>query len=398
MQRVACVARGKLSVLPGEGAPNEKAEPRELESPYVEQMRRREAQQRRKNAWKSEGSGARFMAGGGRAALWGDNGESAYDLPPARFIGVARGRSADELFYAISTGVVSGVFGRSFGQSDDEHRIFHDADTKIEDLSFNPERETFAFTVQGKAGSTSLAILGDDGRGIRTVTEGDALDRAPRWVPGENRIVYSSAGIGRTESGHFSGLAPFAVQRLCLDSGTVDTLLADGQFDYLAPVAVSAEEVYAIRRPYRAPNASTPFYKVLLDLLLAPFRLIYAVFQYLNFFTARYTGKPLSTSGNARQKAADARQMMVWGNLVDVAQDADREASKETRGTVNSRYELVAITPKGVRSLAKSVLAFDVSPDGTVFYSTGSAIVRLANGKSRQLADLERVEHVCVCC
>jgi len=39
--------------------------------------------------------------------------------------------------------------------------------------------------------------------------------------------------------------------------------------------------------------------------VLLPFRLLYAVFQFLNFFIVRYTGDTLTGTGNARQKHAE---------------------------------------------------------------------------------------------
>jgi hypothetical protein len=387
MPRLACLTRGRLVLL------NEGGEPRDIESPYAEQVRTRERQIRRKNAWKTEGSGARFM-GAGRAVLWG---QAEDELPPARFVGVSRGRNSEEVFYAITTGVVSGIFGR-VPRDPDEQRIFHDAETNLDDLDFSPVEEAFAFSVGGKGGSSSVAVLADDGRGVCTVTEGDVVDRAPRWARGtKGEIVYASAGIGRTQAGGFGGLGPFAIHRLSLAGRELEVLIADPKYDYLAPVSVSAEELYAIRRPYRDAHAPVPIGRVVLDALLAPFRLLFALFEFLSFFTARYTGKPLLTSGNARQKAADARKMMVWGNLVDVSRQADQQAEGEARGGKESTYELVSVSPKGVRSIARGVLAFDVAGDGTIFYSTGRTIKRMTGGKAETFAELAEVERISVC-
>jgi hypothetical protein len=386
---VACLTNGKVVVL------QEGREPEELESPYTEQIDSRERAMVRKNAWKTQGRGAAFM-GGGRAALWGDGAEQ--ELPPARVVGVTRGRISGELCYAISTGVVSGVFAQKPGTRD-EHRLFHNADVQIRDIDFSFADEAFTCTVAGKGGTSAIGVLADDGKGVRTVTEGDVLDSGPRWVPGGlGEIVYASAGIGRTQSGAWAGRAPFSLHRLRMNDGTVEVLVSDAKYDYVAPVAASDSLIYAIRRTYEEAKPKASFFGTLADLLLAPFRLLFALFQYLSFFSARYTGKPLITRGNARQKAADAERMLVWGNLVEVAHDAENAAHAEGRQT--GGYELVRITPKSTELLARGVLAFDLAPNGDIVFSNGRALFRMAPTKGsspRLLANLERVEQIVIC-
>lgn len=384
---IGCLRRSKL-VWFREGQP-----PEDLASPYAEQLRAREAQLHRKNSWKTSGTGARFMGQGARDVLWG---ETELDLPVARVVGAARGREPGEVFYAISTGVVSGIFAQTVPASD-EARIFHGADANVFDLSLSVEDEALACSVRGKGGTSAIAIFADDGRGVRLITEGDVVDRAPRWVPGGRRqIMYCSAGIGRTEAGVFGGLAPFAIHRLSLTDGSIEVVAASADFDYLAPVPVAEDAVYAIRRPYEKPFAPPSFSRVVGDALLAPFRLVFALFQYLNFFASKYTGRPLLTSGNARQKAADARQMRVWGNLVDVSQHADEAAERSDRENATHGYELVRITRAGVESVRQGVVAFDIARDGSIYCSTGSEIVKLSTKSSERIARMEDVEHLVV--
>jgi hypothetical protein len=386
MVALACIASGRLTVIPDGGVA------RELESPYSEEVRERERRIVRKNAWKTQGTGARFM-GAGRAVLWGNEDPN---LSPTRFIGVSKGRTPGELMYAISTGVICGIFIRD-PNAPDETRVFHDADTKLHDLDFSDRHEALAFSVMGAGGTSSLGVLADDGRGVKLVTEGDVMDRAPRWLPEtEPALVYASAGIGRTEAGVYAGRGPFALHRLSLKDSNIEVIAADPKYDFFAPVALSDSEILAIRRPYRSPNAAPPVTTTIFDALLAPFRLLYAVLQMLNFFTARYAGKPLLTSGNAKQKAADAQQMMVWGNLVDVQSEANRAAQNSAGVDGAHGYELVRITKQGIVTVARSAVAFDVANDGTVYFSTGQKIMRVREGKPEPVCDLEHVTELVV--
>jgi len=386
-KRVACLTNGRVLVLSGTGEPNE------LESPYAEQVGARERALERRNAWKSQGRGAAFMAGG-RAPLWGGQ---EPDRPPARVVGLSRGRVTGELCYAITTGVVSGVFAQAPGTRD-EHRLYHAADAPLADIDLSFADEAFVCAVSGKGGTSAIGVLADDGRGVRTLTEGDVVDRAPRWVPGgRGEIVYSSAGIGRTRDGAWAGLAPFAVHRLRLKDNQVEVLVADSKYDYLAPLALSDSAVYAIRRPYRDPKPQASLLGALLDALLMPLRLLFALFQYLSFFSARYTGKPLLRHGNAQQKAADAQRMLVWGNLLNVQQDAD-DATRNEDGEAQG-YELVRITPKSVEVVTRGVVAFDLAPDGEIAYSNGRSVYRLSGAlgsKAEKLADIAGVEQIVI--
>ncbi|MGC4089133.1 MAG: hypothetical protein QM756_14860 [Polyangiaceae bacterium] len=363
--RVACLVNGRVLVV------REGGEPSELESPYAEQIGARERSIQRRNEWKTKGAGATFMGRGG-GPLWG---ERERDTPPALVVGLSRGRVDDELCYSVTSGVVSGLFAQEPGTRN-EHRLHHNADAPVTDIDLSVEHEAVTCTVQGKGGTSAIAILADDGRGVRSITDGDVVDRAPRWVPGTaKQIVYASAGVGRTRSGAFAGLAPFAIHRLNVVEGSIEVLMADAKYDYLAPIPTSSSEIYAIRRPYRDPKPRVSVFGALVDSMLVPFRLLFALFQYLSFFAARYTGKPLITSGNAQQKAADAERMLVWGNLIDVASDADSASDADVQ--LRQGYELVRITPSKTEVVARGVVAFDVHGD-EIAYSDGDAVYRMA--------------------
>jgi hypothetical protein len=223
---------------------------------------------------------------------------------------------------------------------------------------------------------------------LREVTEGDAQDRFPAWVAGAGaRLVYQSASVGRDTAGRLAALGPWEVQLLDLESGALEALASAADHDFVYPRLDANGSLYCIRRPHR--TAGRGVLSALLDIALIPARLLFAVFQYLNFFTARYTGKPLTTAG-ARQKGADVRQMMVWSNLME----ADHGGPREPEPDVPRSWELVRIR-RGERpvTVAAGVLAFDLADDGSILYSTGRAIHCVSpDGRHRHLVGEERVE------
>jgi hypothetical protein len=135
---------------------------------------------------------------------------------------------------------------------------------------------------------------------------------------------------------------------------------------------------------------------MLLDLVLFPFRLVYAVFQYFQFFSMRYTGKKLTRAGGAQGRELDLKEMIIWGNTVS-AQNAPGGAD-EAPDLVPKTWQLMrkrgSYDPEVV---AKGVLAYDLASDGSVVYSNGNAIfVRDAAGKTERVHVERLIEQVTV--
>jgi len=76
-----------------------------------------------------------------------------------------------------------------------------------------------------KTGNANIGVMIKGEPGISAATEGDSIDTAPHWVPGESRrIVYQSAGVGRNREGHFLAFGPFGIHLVNIDSAEMETL------------------------------------------------------------------------------------------------------------------------------------------------------------------------------
>lgn len=229
-----------------------------------------------------------------------------------------------------------------------------------------------------------------DGSELHGVTEGDSIDLHPAWLPGpvfddgrRHQLVFQSAGIGRNAEGAFVAVGPAAVNLLDPEHGEMETLREDEHNDFLAPKMDAEGRLWAIRRKHDDPSRPPNALRVLLDALLFPFRLIFALAAYLNVFTIRYTGKPLLTSGSARQRSRDMREMMMLGNLAGARAQADEQAERELDEALGE-WQLVRIDERGGEPavMAKSVRAFDLLADGSAVITNGRRI-ELLNGKER---------------
>ncbi|HVI09447.1 MAG TPA: hypothetical protein VND65_14255 [Candidatus Binatia bacterium] len=363
----AYISQGQLFVKLGSEAV------RPVESQFGESVRSRAAQIQNRNSWKTEGSGARFMSGG---LLWGRHDRDAAGMRIA-ITGVASGCREGELLYSLDTDDVGGLF-RLRNHASEEQRLLHTADFRLRRLAACPGQDRVVCVVQHKGQNSSIAVMQGDGTDLREVTQGDTIDDSPRWVPGSAaEIVFQSAAIGRNRAGFPVMQAPFAIQKLDLEAGLVATVAEDPKFDLLNPHFDRDGTLWYIRRPYRDPDQGVSPWRAAVDLVLLPFRLLYAVFQYLNFFTARYTGNTLTTAGQARQKHADVRKMMVWSNLLE-ADQSDPGKDGETQPLVPKSWELMRCGAEAKEEVvAKGVLAFDLFSDGSVLYTDGTNIYSL---------------------
>jgi hypothetical protein len=379
------IAQGKINLLEP-GRP-----PRLIESKFGQSVIDRAAQIQQRNAWKTQGTGAKFMSG---RMLWGGDPDDPTAIPMA-VTGISCGTRAGELVYSIATHEITGVFALS-NKATEEQRLFHTADFRVGQLSAHAQDDRIACVVEGR-GLSNIAVMRGDGGELTELTQGDSLDRAPSWVPGSSKeLLYQSSGVARDQQGNNLGASPARIERLNLDNGEITTLLADEQYDYLDPRMDGEGNLYCIRKPSASMSRKFRPLRALLDLVLLPLRILYALFQYLNFFTVRYTGNPLVTSGDARQKRADLKQMMLLGNIMQAQRDAEGLFEREKDGLVAKSWELVKKPPQGdVQVLQKAVLSFDICSEGSIVYTDGSGIfLRHGDGSKETLGKDQFVSQV----
>lgn len=382
--RFAFLSHGKLYLKSGDA-------PESLhESPFVRGVHDRAVELLRRHSWKSGGSAERMIP---RAALWGAGSGDA-SLAKIDFNSVSPQGSATGFVYSIISREISGVLAHQ-ELTGSELRLLHTADYRVMHLCSQPGTGRIAMSMQHPDGCT-IAVMDANGTGLAEVTQGESSDESPSWAGSrENKIVYQSAGLAHNENGHVVGKAPYSIQQLDLDTSNISALLESPQYDLLAPRLAADGTLYFIRRPYKLNRRSFSFFGLLEDILLFPYRLLYAIFQYLNYFTARYTGKSLSQTGPTLQKEADRQQMILWGNVVE-AQKGMSGDSKEGPVLVPASWELCRKTAGGeIEVIAKSVLSFDLDPGGDLLFTNGYSIFHLtAGGEKKRLHKSSFIQQV----
>lgn len=370
---LAYLAQGKVRLKVGDQPP------RTVESPYADQIREREVRAQQRNSWKSQGGG--FLSG---PMLWGQRG-AAQGPSPVTVTSISVAPDRGRLIYSLESGSLCALLAtENFGA--EERRLWNNNNFKLQHVRACARTGDLAFSTTHANGTANIGVMFKDENSVKELTEGDSVDTSPQWVPGNPRkLVFQSAGVGRDRHGHFLALAPFSIQELNLDTTEMNTLLEEEKTDFLAPRITEDGTLFYIRRPYAPTEGINPL-RLVKDFCLFPFRLLFAVFQFLNFFSMSFTGKKLSTAGDTKARELDVRQMMIYGNVIRAQHDHGEEAPDLVPGS----WQL-ARRPKGGKEeiLARGVLAYDLGADGTIAYSNGNAIFLLTPGgqKTRVLSE-----------
>lgn len=348
----------------------------QLQSTYAQEASDRRERAREKHSWK-QGTSFNIAAGGGMRRF--DQADKPLLATSMVF------EAGGNLLYFLKDEAVGGLFRRD-AASGTETRVLLKQNLYLGDMALSPDGTTLAVSSQQSGGLANIAVMKTDGSGLRDVTSGDTVDSAPAWIPGEpQQLLFQSSGLARNEHGYVVAQGHASIQILDMDTGTISPVLDDAQFDYLKPRVCPAGNLLFIRRPYEAPQYGAQ--SVLLDTLLFPFRLLRAVFHYLNFFSIMYTRKPL-TSASGPMAEADLKNILLQGRRID-AEKAVRSAQavNGVPSLVPNNWELVSRNTKGVeRVLATNVASYDISPDGTVVYTNGRGVFMLEKDGSSRLA------------
>jgi hypothetical protein len=364
-----------------------------IASEFGQAAQQRGFQMQQRNSWKQKNAMPNFTAAG----MSGDVKQQDRSIVPVAVQGVCP-TSADRLLYTLEAGEIGGIFtlerfavaanvGGSapleYRQQTREKRLFHSADFKVDRVDFHPDYQLIACAAIGKDGAANIAMMPVNSVRLEQVTEGDSIDLAPKWIPGFRKaIVFQSAGISRDGAGYIIEQKHSTIEQLDLDNREVITLASDPKYDLLSPQMAADGTLYYIRRPYRPLRQRVLFSQTLKEAILMPARLVTAIFEWLNYFTRRYTGKSLLAVPQLQR--VSPLQMLFLGRLVDVGAEIERNrrfGDADSPALVPRSWELVKQYPhREPEVIGHGVLAFDVGLDGQIVYSNGSAVYGIIPG------------------
>lgn len=360
----------------------ENNEVQEIHSQYLENYRKNASQIQKKKEWKRHSDLA--MMGAPSQMI-----PSVEDHLTHEFHGCTFYDS--EFLYAVQIENSAGLFRtRPAIESDSEGHLIHNTNKRYSAPCFSSTYRELVYSTLESDGTENLHMVHMDSEDELELTEGDSRDSNPSWdLSGSKAIVYQSTGIGRDMHGHFRLLGPSEINILDLEDEEVLEVASNPAYDYITPIMYEGN-VYAIRRPYagnRHKNIGP------LALLMIPVNILKTLFSWINFNSMMFRGKPL-IEGDQQAKNDDIhKKLLLHGNLVDAhkAIEASKKRGDAVPALVPASWKLVKITPDGEESeIEESVLAFNLSKEGTLIYSNGSAIFEKKEGEKRNLLRKEQ--------
>ncbi|WP_394778698.1 hypothetical protein [Undibacterium sp.] len=365
---VAFLSDGKLFYKAAGG------ELKQIHSQYIQEVTDKLERSKERHAWKQNTSFSVSANGGMR--------QFNNDGPHIVATSLQFDQDKTVLYFLKDDGI-GGLFAYDL-ESGVEKRILHKQNLNLSDLNLNVATGKILCSSSTKQGVANLAMLGNDGNQFQELTGGDTLDSAPAWIPGaDKKILYQSTGIGRDQNGYAVAHGNSTIQMLDMGSGNVTPVMEDPNYDFLHPRVSPQGNLHFIRRPYEMPKYEAG--NALLDILLFPFRLLRAVFHFLNFFSLMYSRKPL-TSASGPAVSADIKNILLKGKRID----AEKALRQETNvngvpSLVPKSWQLISRDRQGVeRVLASNVVSYDITPEGKIIYSNGRGVfLLLDNAESR---------------
>lgn len=354
-----------------------------LNSQYLARYNKNRFEIKNRNSWKTEGQGAAFM---------GVSNEMSHFDPSytrAKVNGITALKEADRILYTITVNDMSGIFSKNpFDDSDSEMHIIHKSNVEFLNIDYNSCNEKLVVSVRENSFEKHLAILDVNKGHYDFITEGESMDENPSWSATNNQVIYyDSCGIGLDTATSQVANGPRSICRLDLTAGTADEVISEEKYDYIKPKEDKLGNLYFIKKPLKQKSRK---YINFLDILLFPFRLLKALFGWLNFFTMRYSGENLITRGQnpAKAKEKTPEEIFIEGNLVNAekALKENKNSGDKYPGFAPGSWELVKLGPDGqIVRVKKGVIDFDIDSKGRIYYSNGIYLVRISEDLSEEV-------------
>jgi len=336
-----------------------------------------------KNEWKKAGSGAAFMG-----VYFNEEASAALDYKvPINGIAFCQG---SKIVYSLNFEKSNGLYIKNIQNVEEkEYAVMVNANITFHELDVDSQNNIIVSIGAGYF-EKHLALMHTDNSDFTQLTEGDCLDQNPRWSKKYPDVIYyDSCGIAFTDNGHFLAYGPRSIYRFNTKTKELDEVLSDDNFDFYCPYQDENGDLFYIKRPYKPRQDNKNPIK---DFLLAPFKILRAIGGWLDFFTVRYTGENLKTSGPnpAKHSNKTPEELFVDGNLLKAEQNLknNMRMGDAHPGYIPKDWQLMVKSADGEEKVLKhGVLSYCMMPKNELIYSNGQYIIFAeSNSKEKVLA------------
>lgn len=335
----------------------------------------------KKKEWKTTGTGAQFT---GAYYAAGDDA----DLEKMASISGICPCSDGKVVYAFNAENTGGLYITDL-QNPQEKDAFIRVDQRLHfhDMDVNNENKIIV-TMGDSYNNKHLALMEIGSVDYNVLTEGDCIDSSPKWSKKyPNVVYYDSCGIGYDQYGNFGGYGPKSIYKLNITTRDLEEVLEKEGHDLYSPYEDEHGNLYYLQRPYKTIKKEPMSIK---DFLLAPFKILRAIGGWLDFFTMRYSGESLKTSGAnpAVTPKKSKEELFIEGNLVKATENMKKNARLGERnpGYIPSDWRLMMKSVTGEEKIIKKgVLSYCVTSDG-VLYTNGKYIIHATDQSEQVIA------------
>lgn len=346
----------------------------ELPSYRVQQYQQTIDQIQQNKAWKTSGKGAQFM---------GVAESQEQHIADAAFCGLAL--YGEEFLYTLQLDASGGMFRRSFSEKAEmEGHIVSGNDIRIGEIACHGEDT--AACIRYPDGRSHIALFRMPSSAYTEITDGDSCESTPHWSPDGREVYFSTAGIARN-AGKIA-FSPRSAMSYNVNTQRMETILEDEKHDILSPQTDEAGNFYFIRQPYRmTEEEDNSLLGVLKDVVLFPYRLVKAIFGFLDVFSMIFGKESLKSGGNqgdVKSKQKSEKELFFEGRKLEAEKNLkeNKKSGDPYAGIMSRNRVLIRRKPDDTEEiLAKAVLDYALCADGSVVYSNGSHILhRTASG------------------
>lgn len=360
--------------------------PVEIESKFINELKQNYQNSFKNSNWKNNDSDDPY-----ENMKWGTQVLNSGEYP-LRVTAIAKGTKDGDIYYSVKTSHVNILLKYNL-ISKEELRLIHSNEFKIIDLSVTTDDKVLCSFVDSN-NTRSLVVIDESNR--IEITEGPSLDEAP-YTLDDNNIYYQSAGIMSSRDGLNMGSSHYSLQKLNREDKKIETILESEYYDFIFPKINKNNELYFIKRPYELPEhlKDSSILDYIFDIILFPFRLLRAIFYFLNKMSLIFSNKPLTTAGKKVEVDNNFNHMLLRGKFIDLDKLQKENKGSKFFSLVPSSWELVKKSGEKYSIIAKNVVSYDISNDEEIIYTNGSTIFYLdKNGKRKKLVNQFPIESI----
>ena len=307
----------------------------------------------------------------------------------------------ERLIYASTLETDCAIYAKNPRNPEEMDRyITRLVNTRIYHMDYEPASKMIVVSASDGYLEKHLALCNEEKANYRLITDGDCVDITPSFSLMDNNIIYfSSAGFYIDSSRGGAKYGSYAICVYDIADNELHEVLSDEKYDFIYPRQMADGQLYCIRRLKQASGGSG---QTLLDIVLAPFRFLRAVFGWANFFSQRYSGESLTKGRGgpnpAKNREKNERDIFIEDNLINVEKTFKENtlAGEKYPGIAPKNWELVTIGQDGgIKVIKRGVLNYAFDNGGRLVYSNGKYILRDSPEGEEIICEAEVARSLC---